>query len=180
MARRNSQKERVRNLIALDAGGVVQRLEERGDEMIAMFSLHRDREPLLSPLRSWVPSATFQELSLLSAEQQSAVTGFYEGLDGLRWYFRYTNDMPGTAQQVFAHHRKKLRAAYALLEAALGPAVALAAPAAPEAPEAPGPASDPPPAPAPARPRARVHAHARGRARPRARSAGRTRKAARR
>lgn len=128
MAQRNSEKERIRNLIALDADGVVKRLDERKDEMIAMFSLHRDREPLLSPLHSWVPSATFQELSLLSTRQQTAVTAFYEVLDGLRWYFRYTNDMPGTAQQVFAHHRKKLVAAHARLCEALGPAASLPAP----------------------------------------------------
>jgi hypothetical protein len=126
MARRDTEKERIRNLIALDADGVMRRLEERKDEMIAMFSLHRDREPLLSPLRSWVPSASFQELAQLSTEQQTAVSAFYEVLDALRWYFRYTNDMPGTAQRVFAHHRRTLERSHQLLQAALGPAVAVA------------------------------------------------------
>ncbi|HEY3449544.1 MAG TPA: hypothetical protein VGK67_24540 [Myxococcales bacterium] len=146
MAKSNSERERIRNLIALDAEGVVKRVAERKDEMIAMFGLHRDREPLLSPLRSWVPSASFQELTQLSTGQQSAVTAFYEVLDGLRWYFRYTNDMPGTAQQVFAHHRKRLAASYLQLQAALGPAVAVPASEAPEAP---------PPAPEEKRPRRR-------------------------
>ena len=123
MARRNTEKERIRNLIALDSDGVMKRLEERKDEMIAMFSLHRDREPLLSPLRSWVPSASFQELTQLTTDQQTAVSAFYEVLDGLRWYFRYTNDMPGTAQQVFAHHRREMERSFKLLRAALGPAV---------------------------------------------------------
>ncbi|MGC4115956.1 MAG: hypothetical protein QM765_15490 [Myxococcales bacterium] len=145
MAKRNSETERIRNLIALDAEGLVKRIDERKDEMIAMFSLHRDREPLLTPLRSWVPSASFQELSVLPTEQQTAVTAFYEVLDGLRWYFRYTNDMPGTAQQVFAHHRRKLESAYAALAGALGPAVPVPATLQAEAP--PPAAADPEPRP---------------------------------
>jgi len=122
MSRRVSERERIRNLIALDARGLMQRLAERKDEMIAMFSRHREREPLLTPLRSWVPSASFQEIVVLSPEQQAAVARFYEELDALRWYFRYTSDMPGTAQQIFGHHRKRLGEAYAGLDEALGPA----------------------------------------------------------
>lgn len=122
MARRPSEVDRIVSLIALDADALVKRLAERKDEMVAMFSRHREREPLLSPLRSWVPSASFQEIVLLSPALQAAVSGFYEELDALRWYFRYTNDMPGTAQQVFAHHLRKLEAAHARLVEALGPA----------------------------------------------------------
>jgi hypothetical protein len=139
MARRPSEKERIRNLIALDADGLMKRLGERKDEMIAMFSRHREREPLLSPLNTWVPSATFQEIAVLAPEQQGAVARFYEELDGLRWYFRYTSDMPGTAQQIFAHHLKRLAASYQELRGAIGPAVP-PPPASPEAPPAAPPA----------------------------------------
>jgi hypothetical protein len=139
MARRVSERERIRNLIALDAYGVMKRLAERKDEMIAMFSRHREREPLLTPLRSWVPSASFSELALLPPEQQAAVARFYEELDSLRWYFRYTSDMPGTALLIFAHHRKRLWEAYEGLKGALGPPRPLPKSEAP-APEAPPPA----------------------------------------
>ena len=134
MPPRTTERERIRNLIALDAQGVMARLEQRKDEMIAMFSRHRDREPLLSPLRSWVPSASFQEIVLLGPEQQAAVAAFYETLDSLSWYFRYTSDMPGTAQLTFAAHRKRLREAYQILQDALGPAREPKPSAAPEAP----------------------------------------------
>jgi hypothetical protein len=133
MPRKLSERERIRNLIALDADALMVRLDERKDEMIAMFSRHRDREPLLSPLRSWVPSASFQEIVLLAPAQQGAVAHFYEELDALRWYFRYTADMPGTALQIFAHHRKRLVLAYEGLKDAIGPAQ----PVPPSAPEAP-------------------------------------------
>jgi hypothetical protein len=121
---RAAQKERVRHLVFLDAAALMKRLDERRHEMIALFSRHRDREPLLAPLRSWVPSASFQEIVLLAPAQQAAVSGFYEALDELRWYFRYTNDMPGSAQQVFEHHLRRLAKAHQSLEVELRPAAA--------------------------------------------------------
>ena len=147
MARRPSESQRIRNLIALDARALMARLEARKDDMIAMFSLHRDREPLLSPLRSWVPSASFQDMAVLSPREQGAVAAFYEALDSLRWYFRYTSDMPGAAQRSFALHRKALRAAHEALCVALGPRV-------PEVVEAVA-TEAPPVAKEPARPRRR-------------------------
>ena len=137
MARRVSERERIRNLIALDAHGLMVRLAERKDEMIAMFSRHRERESLLTPLRSWVLSASFQEIVVLLPEQQAVVARFYEELDALRWCFRYTSDMPGTALQIFAHHRKRLSEAYASLKKTLGPAnpLPMSETVAPEAPQ---------------------------------------------
>jgi hypothetical protein len=112
---------RVRNLVALDAQNVMRRLEERREEMIANFSRHRDRESLLAPLRSWVPGASFAEMVLLPPAQQTAASAFYEELDGLRWYFRYTNDMPSTAAHRLAQHWRRLGAAFVELVRVLGP-----------------------------------------------------------
>jgi pimeloyl-ACP methyl ester carboxylesterase len=121
MARQAKHPERVRTLIVLDAGSIMKRLEERKAEMIALFSRHRDREPLLNPLRSMVAAAdSFEELALFQPEQQKAIHGFYEELDSLRWYFRYTTDMPGTAERVFLSHRKRLVEAFERLLAHVG------------------------------------------------------------
>lgn len=124
-ARRRPSLEfaRVRNLIALDAANVIARLEARKDELIPLFSKLRDREPLLGTLRSWFPSAAFRDLSVLDARQQTAVSTFYEQLDQLRWYFQYTVDMPGAAQQVFVQNHRRLVHAYAALLSSLGPPV---------------------------------------------------------
>ncbi len=117
--RPTSDRDRVKNLIALDAQAVVQRLAERRGAMIALFSRHRDRDALLAPLRSFGPPS-FEALALLEPAAQSAVVAFYEELDALRWYFRYTDDMPGTAQQVFDGHLRRLLAAHGGLSALLG------------------------------------------------------------
>jgi hypothetical protein len=113
----------VRNLIALDAANVIARMEARKDELIPLFSKLRDREPLLGTLRSWFPSATFRDLSVLDAPQQTAVSTFYEQLDQLRWYFHYTVDMPSAAQHVFVQHHRRLVRAYTMLLSSLGPPV---------------------------------------------------------
>jgi len=92
--RASSTAQRVRSLIALDATNVVERLGLRREEMVALFSRLRDRGPLLAAIESWFPSATFAELASLEPHEQRGVSQFYELLGELRWYARYTEDMP--------------------------------------------------------------------------------------
>lgn len=110
--RADDERLRVRNLIRLDAANIIGRLDARKGEMIALFSRLRDRSALLEPLKSWFPSATFHELRALETVEQNVANDFYEAVERLRWYFQYTDDMPGTAQQVFEVHHRRLREAH--------------------------------------------------------------------
>lgn len=125
MARRRTKADetadRVRNLIALDATNIMRRLETRRGEMFSLFSRLRTREPLLGPLTTRYDSATFQELLHLPVPEQAVVNHFYEALDALRWYFTYTEDMPGTVQQTFSTLHRRLEEAHRRLVATLGP-----------------------------------------------------------
>ncbi|MCY1014232.1 hypothetical protein [Pyxidicoccus sp. MSG2] len=124
MARRKKAEEmaaRVRNLLAMDAAGVMRRLEARRDEMFALFSRLRSREPLLGTISSRYASGAFEQLIHLSEQEQAVVDHFYERLDELRWYFTYTEDMPGTAQLIFTKLHKRLEEAYRVLVVTLGP-----------------------------------------------------------
>jgi hypothetical protein len=126
MARRKKADEttlRVRNLLALDATHIMRRLEARRGEMFALFSRLRSREPLLSTLASRYTSATFHDLLNLPVQEQSVVEHFYECLDSLRWYFTYTEDMPGTVQQTFTTLHRRLEEAHRKLIATLGPPI---------------------------------------------------------
>ena len=105
----------VRALLLLDASNVMRRLAERHEQMLAHFSRLRDRDALLLPLSSWGETARFADLVCLSVREQAAVSRFYERLGELRWYFRYTDDMPGTAQAVLRVHLKTLGEAHASL-----------------------------------------------------------------
>ena len=71
----------VRHLLAVDAANVIHRLVARQQEMVALFSRRRDRTPMTEAVRSWFPSITFAELSLLPPPEQKAVSLFYELLD---------------------------------------------------------------------------------------------------
>jgi hypothetical protein len=115
---------RLRHLIALDAATVMRRLESRREEMFALFSRLRTREPLLSSLSTRFTSATLGELLELSVREQAVVHHFYERLEEMRWYFTYTEDMPGTVQQRFETLQRRLTEAYRGVLAALGPPLA--------------------------------------------------------
>lgn len=111
---------RVRHLIALDASGIMRRLEARRAEMFLLFSRLRSREPMLSTLATRYTTATFHDLVHLPVREQSVVDHFYECLDTLRWYFTYTEDMPSTAQQTFTTLHRRLEEAHRQLLATLG------------------------------------------------------------
>lgn len=113
-------RERARNLIALDARNVMRRILARQDEMISHFSRHRDRDALLGAVRSWFDTAGFGDLVLLEPVQQSAVSDFYEQLDELRFYFRYTEDMPGTVEVEMRARVIEMAQAFRALVAAIG------------------------------------------------------------
>jgi len=126
MARRKKAEEmasRVRNLLAMDAAGIMRRLDARRDEMFALFSRLRSREPLLGTIASRYANGAFDQLIHLPEQEQAVVDHFYGRLDELRWYFTYTEDMPGTAQQVFSTLHKRLEEAHRTLVVTLGPPV---------------------------------------------------------
>ena len=126
MARRKKADEttlRVRNLLAMDATSIMRRLETRRGEMFSLFSRLRSREPLLSSLASRYTSATFHDLLNLPVQEQAVVDHFYECLESMRWYFTYTEDMPGTVQQTFTTLHRRLEEAHRKLIATLGPPV---------------------------------------------------------
>ena len=126
MARRKKADEmasRVRNLLAMDAAGIMRRLDARKDEMFALFSRLRSREPLLDTITSRYASGAFDQLIHLPEQEQAVVDHFYGRLEELRWYFTYTEDMPGTAQIIFSKLHKRLEEAYRVLVVTLGPPV---------------------------------------------------------
>ncbi|XXF79891.1 hypothetical protein P2318_09135 [Myxococcaceae bacterium GXIMD 01537] len=111
---------RVRNLIAQDAANIMRRLEARRDEMFALFSRLRSREPMLATISTRFTSATFHDLVHVSVHEQAVVNHFYEVLDDLRWYFTYTEDMPSTAHHTFGAMHRRLEEAHRRVVATLG------------------------------------------------------------
>lgn len=126
MARRKKADEmaaRVRNLLAMDAASIMRRLEARRDEMFNLFSRLRSREPLLETIASRYADGAFEHLLHLPEQEQAVVDRYYSTLDEMRWYFTYTEDMPGTAHVNFTKLHKRLEEAYRVLVVTLGPPV---------------------------------------------------------
>jgi hypothetical protein len=115
------ERERVRHLLALDAAAVMRRLNDRRDEMVTIFSRQRDREALVSPMRSTLSTMRFSEIVRLTLREQKAVFEFHEALDDLHWYLRYTVDMPGTLEMRLQFHLKLLNERHGRLVDVLGP-----------------------------------------------------------
>lgn len=132
MARRKKRElepaQRVRHLLSLDALNVMTRLAARRHEMVGLFSRLRDRAPLLSPLDSWFESISFTELALLEPAEQKAVNHFHELLGEVRWYLRYTEDMPTQVQHKLTQFVHRLETSYRKLVTAIGPPDAGGAP----------------------------------------------------
>lgn len=117
---KSESAERARHLFTLEAAAVMQRLAARQEEMVRLFSRHRSRDPLLEATRSRLESVAFGELALLEPFEQRAVMAFSELLGELRWYLRYTEDMPVQVRQAVALFLRRLEVSHRALVSAIG------------------------------------------------------------
>ena len=112
---------RVRHLLSLDADTVMNRLASKQEEAVGLFSRLRTREGMVELCRSGFTTITFSELVRLDPAEQQAVEAFHHVLNELRWYVRYTEDMPSTVKSTVALYVGKLVGLHRLLNAAIGP-----------------------------------------------------------
>jgi hypothetical protein len=111
---------RVRHLLSLDADSVMKRFASKQDEAVGLFSRLRTREGMIELCRSGYTSITFSELVRLDPTEQQAVEAFHHVLNELRWYVRYTEDMPSTVKSTVTLYVAKLDDLHRLLNAAIG------------------------------------------------------------
>ncbi len=112
---------RVRHLLSMDADSVMKRLASKQVEAVALFSRLRTREGMVELCRSGFTTITFSELVRLDPAEQQAVEAFHHVLDELRWYVRYTEDMPSTVKSTVTLYVARLDGLHRLLNAAIGP-----------------------------------------------------------
>ena len=112
---------KVRHLLSLDADAVMKRLASKQDEAVGLFSRLRTREGMVELCKSNFGTITFSELVRLEPTEQAAVEAFHHTLNELRWYVRYTEDMPSTVKSTVALYVGKLVGLHRLLNAAIGP-----------------------------------------------------------
>ncbi len=111
---------RVRHLLAVDAQSVMTRLATRHEEMVKLFSRHRDRRAMLEPVSTLFTSIAFADLAQLPPAEQRDISAFYESLGELRWYLEFTEDMPGQVQLTLGQHLRRLESHYGRLVQIIG------------------------------------------------------------
>jgi hypothetical protein len=94
--------DRLRQLIAMEIGRVVEDLEVRRGFLVEVWSRHRDRGPLLDTVFTRWKTLALADLALIDAEAMIACEAFYRELDELRLYFQFTQDMPTTLDEQYA------------------------------------------------------------------------------
>lgn len=102
------EAERVRHLVRLDARLLVERFTGRRDDMVVIFSRQRDRDALIEPVHSLLPTLRFGDLVVLEPREQEAVLRFAAVVEELRWYLRYTDHMPGALTDALEDYRRAL------------------------------------------------------------------------
>lgn len=112
---------KVRHLLSLDADAVMKRLVAKQDEAVGLFSRLRTREGMVELCRSGFTTITFSELVRLDPVEQEAVEAFHSVLQELRWYVRYTEDMPSTVKSTVTLYVARLDELHHKLNATIGP-----------------------------------------------------------
>lgn len=115
---------RLRHLLALEIQRMVEHLAQREAFIVQVWSRYRSREPLLDTIFSRWSTVGSDDLVGLDPDALVAVQAFYDEVDALRMYARFTEDMPTTLQERLEGWRKRLTPLAATAVEALGGAPA--------------------------------------------------------
>lgn len=86
--------EKLRKLLALEISRIIEDLELRRDVLVELWGRTRDRGMFIDTVFSRWATLGFPDLLDLETDQVAAVDTFYRELHDLRFYFRFTEDMP--------------------------------------------------------------------------------------
>lgn len=86
--------EKLRKVLALEIDRIVEDLELRRQVLIELWGRTRDRGMFLDTVFSRWSTLGFPELLELETEEVAAADAFYRELHELRFYFKFTEDMP--------------------------------------------------------------------------------------
>ncbi|MCO4754255.1 MAG: hypothetical protein KC478_07220 [Bacteriovoracaceae bacterium] len=90
--------QRYMLLFKIDAKNLYNRISNRQNEYIEIFSLKRSRSVFKDIFENRYAKASAFDLSHCPAEVMEALDQFYTRADELYWYLKYTQDMPNTIE----------------------------------------------------------------------------------
>ncbi len=90
---------RLGRVLAFEVSRILRQLRERRELLIQLWSRYRAREPMIEAVFSRWRTLDMTDLIELDPHVVEAVEPFYEAVDRLRTYFRFTEDMPVTLEE---------------------------------------------------------------------------------
>lgn len=102
-------------LIKIDSYNLFKRISERYKEYMEVFSLKRDRSIFKEIFFSRYQRSNLSDLSYLPIEIIELANSYYEEVDNLFWYLKYTQDMPNTIEDEILREIAKLKKLYETL-----------------------------------------------------------------
>ena len=108
--------QRYMLLFKIDAKNLFDRISERQQEYINIFSLKRSRSVFKDIFSSRYDKATQFDLSHCSQDVLVAMDQFYTAVDNLYWYLKYTQDMPKMIEDEVYRRVARIGKLYEMLE----------------------------------------------------------------
>ncbi len=99
-------------IVQRDVEKLFNRIVDRKDEYLLIFSLKRTRQHFEEIFRSYYPSLTVDHLLCCSPEFVHALEDFYLKVEDLKWYLLSTEDMPQRVSDVVTSKIKFLSEKY--------------------------------------------------------------------
>ena len=109
MSESEERAEKLRKLLALEIDRIVEDLELRREVLLELWGRTRDRGMFIDTVFSRWASLGFPELLEIGTDEVAAVDTFYRELHELRFYFRFTEDMPVHMADAYDHALDRLR-----------------------------------------------------------------------
>lgn len=110
------EAQKIFLLLKMDAKNLFERLSERRDEYLSLFSLKRTREHFKEIFFSRYRGLSAKDLTYCGAETLVALDKFYSIVEKLDWYFRVTEALPQTVLDHTARELKKIEEHYQTLD----------------------------------------------------------------
>lgn len=85
-------------LYKLDARNLYNRIVDRKEEYIEIFSLKRNRAIFKEIFENRYSKSSIKDLSHCSAEVIESLDSFHQACDEIYWYLKHTQDMPNTIE----------------------------------------------------------------------------------
>lgn len=112
----NSEIRKVLLLIRNDVQNLYERVKDRKNEYLELFSVKRTRAHFPEIFKNRYDEIPFTDLKLCEEELLVALDKFYKTIDEMKWYLMTTEDMPARIDDRVHQLMRELETDYAMID----------------------------------------------------------------